>query len=302
MSNRSTWRLGFVGFIYTPPAEITDPIEKVKWHMSKTQELGGGVTQIAWPIDWTDANLNIIKEHMAKTDNEVELGIQIFGTRNAAGSLIGENKEEIKKGILERIKIAKFLGTNILRSAYGRLNIATSRFNKEFPLKEHMKFVVDNLKETAKILEDHDMYLALENHCDFTGKEFAQMFGEVGSKHIGCTLDSANGFTVYCDPNEDVEYLAPYAVTTHIKDMLVVDFKSDYGLHNMQARGCAVGDGHVDIKRCLDLLDEKSPFSKGLHIVIEHGWMSYEGIADPPAYEKECVHKGLAYLKGLMGR
>jgi len=105
---------------------------------------------------------------------------------------------------------------------------------------------------------------------------------------------------VYCDPNEDVEYLAPYAFTTHIKDMLVEDFKSEYGLHNMQARGCAVGDGHVDIPRALDLLDKQSPFSNGLHIVIEQGWMNYDNVKDKEAYDKECVHKGLEYLKGLI--
>jgi len=302
MSNKSTWRLGFVGFIYTPPAEITDPIEKIKWHMSKTQELGGGVTQMGMPMEWTDANLNDLKEHMAKTDNEVELGIPIFGTFTAKGNLIGENTAEIRKVVDSQIKAAKFLGANILRCAYGRLNVATSRFNKEWPLKDHMQYIIDNLKEAGKICQDNGMYLAIENHCDFTGKQFAEMFAAVNNKHVGCTLDTANGFTAYCDPNEDIEYLAQYTVATHIKDMLVQDFKSEHGLHNMQARGCAVGDGHVDIPRCFDLLDQKSPFSKGLHIVIEQGWMNYEGVTDKAAYDKECVHKGLDYIKKLLGR
>jgi hypothetical protein len=63
-----------------------------------------------------------------------------------------------------------------------------------------------------------------------------------------------------------------------------------------------VGDGNVDIPRALDLLDAKSPFAKGLHIVIEQGWMNYDDIKDTEAYDKECVHKGLKYLKTLLGR
>lgn len=302
MSNKKTWRLGFVGFIYTPPADITDPVEKIKWHMSKTHELvgGPGVTQYSFPMDWTDNILNAIKEHMQKTDNDLELGAPIFGTMNLKGSLAGENKEEIKKALDSQIKAARFLGIKILRAAYGKLKVEFSRFNKNYPLEEHKQFLIKNLKEAAKIFEDNDIYLALENHCDFTGKEFAEIFDAVGSKHIGCTLDTANGYTVYCDPNEDVEYLAPYAISTHIKDMLVQDFQSEFGLIPFQARGCAVGDGNVNIPKSLNLLDEKSPFSRGLHIVIEQGWMNYDGITDKPAYDKECVHKGLKYLRNLI--
>jgi sugar phosphate isomerase/epimerase len=304
MSVRSTWRLGFVGFIYTPPKTITDPIEVIKWHMSKTQELGGGATQFGMPYKWNDKVLNELKEHMAKTDNELELGGPIFGGFNLPGSLISENKEEIRKLLDEQIAAAKFLGVKILRGAYGKLKAKWTRFNKDIPLKEHIKFITDNLKEAKKIFEDNDLYLAIENHCDFTGKEWAEIYADVNSKHIGCTLDTANGYTVYCDPNEEMEYLAPYTVTTHIKDMWVQDFSSDFGLIPFQARGCAVGDGNVDVPKALDLLEKHAPNPNGLHIVIEQGWMNYDNIpaADREAYGKECVHKGLKYLKGLLGR
>jgi sugar phosphate isomerase/epimerase len=270
--------------------------------MTKTQELGGGATQYSPPREWDQKTLEDIKEHMAKTDNELELGAPIFGTPTLPGSLISENKAEIRKIVEGQIKAVKFLDQKILRAAYGKLKAKYTRFNKDYPLKEHIKFVTDNLKEAKKIFEDNGVYLALENHCDFHGKEFAGIFSDVNSKHIGCTLDTANGFTVYCDPNEDMEYLAPFAVSTHIKDMLVQDFTSDYGLIPFQARGSAVGDGSVNIPHILDLLDQKSPFSKGLHIVIEQGWMNYDNVTDKEAYDKECVHKGLKYLKGLLGR
>jgi sugar phosphate isomerase/epimerase len=295
-------RLGFVGFIYTPPKNITDPIESLKWHMTKTKELGGGVTQFSPPQKWDQKILEDLKEHMVKTDNELELGAPIFGGMTAKGSLTGENKEEIRSIIDAQIKAAKFLGVKIMRGAYGKLKVAYTRFNKDYPLKEHRQFLIDNLKEAAEIFEGEGLYFAIENHCDFTGKEFADIFSAVNSKHIGCTLDTANGYTVYCDPNEDVEYLAEYAITTHIKDMLVQDFESQYGLIPFQARGCAVGDGNVDIPRAIELLDQKSPFSNGLHLVIEQGWMNYDNISDREAYDKECVHKGLKYLQKLLGR
>jgi sugar phosphate isomerase/epimerase len=302
MNNKSTMKLGFVGFIYTPPKEIQSPVEGLKWHMAKTKELGGGVTQFIVPLEWDQKILEDIKEHMAKTENELELGAPIFGTLALKGSLLDENRKEIRDIIDAQIKAAHFLNVKILRGAYGKLKLEYTRYNKNFPRKDHINYVINNLKEAAKIFEDAGLYFALENHCDFTGKEFAEMFSVVNSSHIGCTLDTANGFTIYNDPNEDVEYLAKYAFTTHIKDMLVQDFESDFGLIPYQARGCAVGDGNVDIPRALDLLDQQSPFSKGLHLIIEQGWMNYDTVTDRDAYDKECVHRGLAYLKSILGR
>ena len=301
-SNRDSWRLGFVSFIYTPPQSISEPIEKLKWHMSKTRELGGGVTQFSPPQKWSDGMLEGLKEHMINTDMELELGAPVFGGVQGKGSLSGEYRKETREIIDSQIKAAKRLGVKILRGAYGKLKLEYTRFNKNIPLSAHKSFLVENLKEAAKIFEDNGLYFALENHCDFTGEEFAEIFGAVGSKNVGCTLDTANGFTVYCDPNKDIEYLAPFAFTTHIKDMRVEDFESPYGLIPFQARGCAVGDGNVNIPRALDLLDEKSPFSNGLHVVIEQGWMNYDNVSDREAYDKECVHKGLIYLKTLLGR
>jgi sugar phosphate isomerase/epimerase len=300
LENKNSWRLGFVGFIYTPPKEITDRLESMKWHMTKTRELGGGAAQFGMPMDWDQKTIDAIKEHMAKTDVELELGAPLFTM--SGGSLLNEGKREVRAVIDAQIKAAHALGVKILRGAYGRLVAEYSRFNKAVPVKDHMKKVIDMLKEVAKIFEGEGVYFAIENHCDFTGKEFAEIFSTVNSKHIGCTLDTANGYTVYCDPNEDVEYLAEYAFTTHIKDMLVQDFKSDYGLIPFQARGCAVGEGNVDIPRALELLDKKSPFAKGLHVVIEQGWMNYDAVTDREAYDKACVHKGLDYLKKMLGR
>ena len=141
MSNKKSWRLGFVGFIYTPPKSITDPIEGLKWHMSKTQELGGAVTQFSPPQKWTDRILNDIKEHMVKTGMDLELGAPIFGGMQLKGSLTGDNKEEIRATLNSQIKAAKFLDIKILRGAYGKLKLEYSRFNKDFPLKEHKKFL-----------------------------------------------------------------------------------------------------------------------------------------------------------------
>jgi sugar phosphate isomerase/epimerase len=290
-------KLGFVGFIYTPPQDITDPLEGIKWQIKRVSELGGSVFHTALtPFPEGEASDHALKEYIDSMGVELELGT------GSVFELTGPKAKEAREQLAKDIAKAKFFGSKIIRTGYGRLVAKTTRFNKEFPLKEHMKFVVDNLKEAAKIFEDAGIYFALENHCDFKGKEFAEMFSEVNSKHVGCALDTANGYTVYCDPDEDVEYLAEFAVTTHIKDMLVDDYKSDTGLIPFQARGCAVGDGSVNIPRAIELLEQRSPFANGLHLIIEQGCMNYDGITDRPAHSKACVEKGMKYLQKLLGR
>jgi sugar phosphate isomerase/epimerase len=307
MSNKDTMRLGFVMMNYARPREITDPIEGLLWHMTKTKELGGGVTQFgmpSFPFKWEQKALEDVKEQMAKTDNELELGAQIFGVSMGmkGGSLIDEHRKEILEILEPQLKAAKYLGVKVLRGSYGRLKAPYSRFNKNYPLKEHIKFMTDNLKEAAKIFEDYDLYFAIENHCDFFAKEFAEIFASVNSGHIGCTYDTGNGFTLFCDPNEDVEYLAPYAFTVHIKDMLVQDFESPWGLIPFQARGCPLGNGNVDIPHAIELLDRRSPFSAGLHLIIEQTWMNYDNVTDRESYHKDCIQKGMKYLQKLLGR
>ncbi|MDR1538377.1 MAG: sugar phosphate isomerase/epimerase [Clostridiales bacterium] len=300
MSHKDSMKLGFVGFIYSPPAELEGMIERVKWQTSKVHELGGSVFHLGgMPLLPDDASkLEDLKEHIESIGVELELGCPyIF-------SLLGDGAKEAREGLKKQFEKARLLGINIMRAGYGKLNLATSRYNKAYPKKDQMRFIIESLKETGKIFEDAGLHFALENHCDFTGKEFAEIFSSVNSSHVGCTLDTANGFTVFCDANDDIENLAEFAFTTHIKDMVIEDSDPALGMVPLAAWGCAVGNGHVDIPRALEILDEKSPFADGLHLIIEQSWMKYAGMAqaDKGSYDKECVHKGMKYLKNLLGR
>jgi len=297
MGYKDTMKLGFIGFIYTPPENITDPLEYLKWQTNAVANMGANILHVSSPMPESEADLKALKEHIDSIGVELELGNRrIF-------ELTSDNAKEAREDVIKSIKLAHYFGGNIIRTGYGRLTQKYTRFNKAYPVNEHMQFVVDNLKEAAKIFESEGAYFALENHCDFMGKQFADIFSRVNSKHVGCALDTANGYTVYCDPDEDVEYLAEFAITTHMKDMAVVDFDSgEDGLIPFQARGCAVGDGNVNIPRAIDLLEQKSPHANGLHLIIEQGWFGYEKGVDRKMQDKRAVEKGMKYLQGLLGR
>ena len=72
-------------------------------------------------------------------------------------------------------------------------------------------FVKANLKELGSALEGTNIMMAYENHCDFTGREIAQILEETDHPNIGGMFDIGNGAVICCDPMADVEYLAPWA-------------------------------------------------------------------------------------------
>ena len=152
-----------------------------------------------------------------------ESGLELdIGATMSLFDLTGENGAKAREDLLEMVRIAKIVNAKIMRRGYnGRLSFEDSRFNKEKPLEQHMQFVIDNLKAAEEILAPEGIYLAIENHCDFKGSEFAEIFKAVGSDYVGCALDTGNGFTVFQDPIDEAIALAPYTITTHIKDMVI---------------------------------------------------------------------------------
>src|SRR5690606_19702246 len=161
------------------------------------------------------------------------------------------------------------------------------------------RHMVDCLKEAAKVAEDMGFPLAVENHCDITGRELADILAEVGSDYVGAALDTGNGFTVYCDPQDDIEALAPYTFTTHIKDMRV-EQSPIRGLIPFLPRGCRLGEGHVDIDGAVALLAEKSPKAEGLHLLVESGWVSFPPDGDEPDVRRDILEHGGRYLTKLI--
>ena len=288
-------KLGFIGYIYPPAPEINKPLDYLKWQLVKAHELECEVLHVSSPMPTEKAEEDELRGLLNKYGIELELrvGRDVF-------ELTGPNAAAARKNIVERIKYARSFGVKILRNGYGTLKEETTRFNKKNPVKAQLDFLTGNLKEAAKIFEANDMLYALENHCDFTGRELATVFERVNSANVGAALDTANGYTVFCDPNDDVKDLAPYSITTHIKDSKVMDYKGDDIMPYLPL-GCPLGDGNVDIAEAIQILREQSPHAQGLHLVLEQGW--YGGLGgdmDKRLYNYMVMEKGLKYLKQLI--
>jgi sugar phosphate isomerase/epimerase len=198
----------------------------------------------------------------------------------------------------QSIARAKILTKSILRCSYGRLRIESSRFNRVIPRQEHLDRLVASLRIAAKIASDEGIILGIENHRDFTGREIANVIEAVGTASIRAALDIGNSFTVFCDPDDDLEALAPYSVLTHLKDLVVV--QAEPVRVPFRAQGYALGQGHVDVRRAIQLLVERGPRGKELPLTVETSWIPIEPGADRGAVVRQAFVDSFAYLRGAL--
>ncbi|HEV8148440.1 MAG TPA: TIM barrel protein [Bryobacteraceae bacterium] len=113
---------------------------------------------------------------------------------------------------------------------------------------------LDALKLAVPILEKHRMPLALENHKDFTLEELEPLLASYSSEYLGVCLDFGNNVALLDDPMEFAERMAPYALTTHVKDMGVQPYADGFLLSEV-----LLGHGILDLPRMLALIRRARP-------------------------------------------
>lgn len=292
MGNSYDFRVGFQPFNLMPPDGTPPGMESFRWTIEECGRIGARAISLfpnLIPKELSASVLGEMKAMAAEKDVSfilypftiwglagLPMRVASFG---AAGKLMGAEKPEdvpdaaaARRGVENTMRLAEALGVEILCVAYGQSTVATSRWNKQFPFSEQKKFIVANLRELAKILSGTPFTAAYENHCDFNGREIAQIIEETDSEQVRSLYDFGNGAVACCDPMEDLEYLAPYAVAAHFKDFAVVDNPLRTKLYPdmpLRMTGCYLGDGFIDFERILRTLIEKAPHPRGMMLLAE---------------------------------
>jgi sugar phosphate isomerase/epimerase len=111
-----------------------------------------------------------------------------------------------------------------------------------------------NIDAALRIVEKHQVPLAIENHKDWTADEMAALMKEKASRWLGVCLDTGNNIALLDDPMATVETLAPFAISTHIKDMAVASYPDGFLLSEMP-----LGEGMLDMRRIVDTIRRARP-------------------------------------------
>lgn len=292
MGNSYDFRVGFQPFNLMPPDGTPAGMASFKWTIDECQRIGARAISLFPNMIPKELTQYTLSEMAALAgENDVKLILYPFSvwglaglplkvdSWGAAGAALGVSAPEdvpdpaaARKGVERTIKLAKALGSDILCLGYGHSNVATSRYNKEYPFSEQRKFIEANLREMALMLDGTGLTFAYENHCDFNGREIASVIEAVGSENIKALYDFGNGAVACCDPMEDLEYLAPYTVAAHFKDFAVVDNPlrtKAYPDMPMVFAGCWLGEGIIDFELILRTLIEKAPKPQGMCLLAE---------------------------------
>ncbi|MCL4783302.1 MAG: sugar phosphate isomerase/epimerase [Bryobacterales bacterium] len=190
-------------------------------------------------------------------------------------------KDPIEPWILRHVETAKLLGSPILRCLMG----SAKERKSEIPLAKHTQAMLATLRNLRSRVTDMGVKMAIENHSgDYQGRELAPIVEEAGKDWVGVIFDSGNPIWTIEDPMVALEHLAPYVVSSHLRDSYV--WTTEDGV---AARWVVFGEGNVGIREVLRVLIERCPKASVLleTITVRHNdlrvkhpdfWKGYEEV------------------------
>lgn len=223
------------------------------------------------------------------------------------------------------IRVAKALGSPVARVILGGADDRKSEGGIEARIEDTVK-VCKALKSRC---EDAGVKIAVENHAgDMQAKELVSLIEAASKSYVGANIDSGNAAWTMEDPVSNLEILAPYVLTTSLRDTMIWETA-----RGAQAQWVAMGDGCVDLKAYFDTFEKLCPgvpvhietmaYGKELTYLTQDFWKAWPkytaaefarflalakkgkavqvGNANDAEYQKQLLEKSLAYCKETLG-
>ena len=180
-------------------------------------------------------------------DEREKLGMYLEGSIG-----LPKNPEDVSR-FEKEVLTAKEAGASVLRTVC----LSGRRYENFKSATEWAVFRENSLKSiqlAEPIVRKHQVKLAIENHKDWKAAELAQLIQNMGSEWVGVTLDFGNNVSLLEEPMEVIRTLAPFAFSTHVKDMGVKSFEKGFLLSEVE-----LGTGIVDLKEAVALCQKNNP-------------------------------------------
>jgi len=191
------------------------------------------------------AHLAKVKDHAARVGVAIDAGIGcICPLSSGWNSREGNPTDYLLKGL----RVAKAVGAHSMRCYLGA--------NADRPnLERCMEATIQALRSVRSQALDLGIRIAIENHSgDMQAREVKMLIEGAGKDFVGSCLDSGNPMWVVEDPLVTLETLAPYVVTTHIRDSAVCEHP-----RGAAAQWVALGEGSVNFHRFVELYRKLCP-------------------------------------------
>lgn len=205
----------------------------------------------------------------------------------------GDEAEDGAARVNAWLRIAEAIGSPFVRVSSGFYRAELWRFPER--IRAEQEYVTAALR-LADERNHSGLRLLLENHSDFTPREYVEIIEAVGSPRVGVFLDLINPISVLADPRETVARLAPLAPAGHLKDFR---FESHYVPDRFHRTGfdvkwCYPGEGNADLAGLLGAL-LANVADATYHLSIE-GLDNQAGVAD----QRDRLMRSLALTRALV--
>ena len=263
--------------MYSLGAQNWTPFEMLDWaarmnvnmvHFSEIRFLGGADWQVALAPD----NLRKVRARADELNIEIEIGMRsICPTSGDFNNALGTADDQIA----HMLAAAAIVKSPIVRCVLG------TQADRRTGIDSHIAETVKVLKANRSRIMDAGVKMAIENHAgDMQARELKGLIEAAGPEYVGVCLDSGNPVWTIEDPHLTLETLAPYVVTSHMRDSYL--FNSPRGTAVQWTR---MGDGNMGIADYLRTYVQKCPGKPVSLEVIVTATFRIFNYHDPQAWE-----------------
>jgi sugar phosphate isomerase/epimerase len=153
----------------------------------------------------------------------------------------------------ELARVASALGVSRVRIAllYGRRYESFKTRDEWESWAAKWRTTLVSMKDT---IERFPLLIGLENHKDFHASELVELLHLVNSPKLGACVDFGNNIALLEEPLDTIRQLAPFVVTTHLKDMAVKRTDAGFALSEVP-----LGEGLLPLAEMIGVLRSHRP-------------------------------------------
>jgi sugar phosphate isomerase/epimerase len=263
--------------MYSLGAQQWTPFQQMDWaakwdvrmvHFSEIRFLGSP----DWQVALDPANLRRIRARADELKLDIEIGMRsICPTSAMFDAAAGTAPEQLGR----MIEAARIIRSPIVRCVLG------SQADRRGPIEKHIDETVKVLKAVRSKAVDANVKVAIENHAgDMQARELKSLVEAAGPEYVGVCIDSGNAVWTIEDPHLTLETLAPYVLTSHMRDSYV--FNSPQGTAVQWSR---MGDGNIGMEDYLRKYVAQCPGKAVSLEVIVSGSPRLFNYRNPQAWE-----------------
>ena len=194
------------------------------------------------------AHLERVRTHADSRGLDIEIGmLSICPTSGIFDPAQGTAEEQLGRAI----DAAVTCGSPLVRCVLG------NTFDRRMPggIDRHIDQVLQVLRRIRSRVIDAGVKIAIENHSgDMQARDLKMLVETAGTDFVGVCIDSGNASWAIEDPHLTLETLAPYVLTSHMRDSALWNTPA-----GVVAQWTRMGEGNVDIARYVRTYIERCP-------------------------------------------